>query len=268
MCMSFWKKMFKKKSKEVSYTDAVGDKPFKSNDDTPSVFYSSTSCTGEVELISTDDIYLDDFENINVEPIDLMKVKFEPSPNKSKRQGHVEFITLHHTGPGSFNGICKWLCNPQAKASAHYVLGTQGQLKQLVNTGSESWHSGVSKLNRKRIDNHRSIGIEICNYGVLQKGDDGQFYYEHGRQLKKYTGKVDPVPGNITFPSGKVLEGYYIPYPEKQLKKLVGLCKALVKKYPAIDNILTHYDVGFPEGRKTDPFALDIDRVIRSIFNE
>jgi N-acetylmuramoyl-L-alanine amidase len=203
-----------------------------------------------------------------IEPLDLMKVNFVGSPNKSARKGAVKYIVLHHTGPGSFNGIVKWLCNKQAKASAHYVLGTAGQLTQLVNTGKEAWHAGVASWKGKRIDNHCSIGIEICNYGILQKGDGGAFYYEQGRSLKKYTGSAKPVKASITYPSGRVLEGYAVPYPDKQIDKLVGLCKGIIKKYPQIkaEDILTHYEIRQPEGRKNDPFGLDVDEVITRMY--
>jgi N-acetylmuramoyl-L-alanine amidase len=202
-----------------------------------------------------------------IEPIDLSKVKFVSSPNKSIRKGSVKYIVLHHTGSGSFNGLVKWLCNPQAKASAHYVLGTTGQLTQLVNTGKEAWHAGIASWKGKKINNHHSIGIEIQNYGVLQK-IDGSYFYEQGRNLKKYTGSVEPVKASITYPSGKVLEGYAVPYPEKQIDKLIGLCKGIIKKYPQIkaEDILTHYEIARPEGRKNDPFGLDVDEIITRIY--
>lgn len=206
----------------------------------------------------------------SIEPIDLSKVTFVQSPNCSKRSGDVKYLVLHHTGPGSFNGIVNWLCNKQAKASAHFVLGTTGQLKQLVKTEKEAWHAGVAHWNGEKINNHYSIGVEICNYGVLHKNEeDGNFYYEQGRVMKKYTGNVEPVPASITYPSGRVLEGFAVPYPDAQIDKLIGLCKALVQEFPQIgkDEILTHYEIASPEGRKNDPFGLDIDEVITRIFS-
>lgn len=222
-----------------------------------------------VAAVSPMDVHAVETEKLkNIPPLDLMKVKYVDSPNKSKRKGEVKYIVLHHTGPGSFSGIVKWLCNPQAKASAHYVVSTGGTINQLVNTGKEAWHAGVAKFKGKRIDNHCSIGIEICNHGVLEKGDDGNFYYQQGRQLKKYTGKTAPVPAEITYPSGAKLSGYAVPYPDKQVEKVVALCKGLVKKYPQIkpEDIITHYDIGHPEGRKNDPFGLDIDLVRKLVF--
>jgi len=204
-----------------------------------------------------------------VNPLDLNGVKWVPSPNKSNRDGNeVRYIVLHHTGPGSHSGIVKWLCNPLAKASAHYVLGKRGELTQIVSTKREAWHAGRSKLNGVRIDNRHSIGIEICNKGVLDLEEDGNFYYEFGRNTKKYNGQTEPVYGEITYPDGSVLGGYYVPYPEKQLRKLVALCKALVEKYPAItrENILTHYEIGFPKGRKNDPFGLNVEEIKTRVF--
>lgn len=210
-------------------------------------------------------------EFVAVEPLDLSKVKFVESPNRSARKGDIKYIVLHHTGAGSYNGIVKWLCNPQAKASAHFVVGTSGQLVQIVDYDKyEAWHAGRAAWKGKRIDNHHSIGIEIQNLGLLHKSNDGNYYYEQGRNMKKYTGKVKPVPASITYPNGEELVGYAVPYPDKQVEKVIALCKALVKKYPQIkaENILTHYEIGFPSGRKNDPVGLDVDELVTRIFSK
>lgn len=204
--------------------------------------------------------------------LDLEAVTYKESPNKSDRKDEVRAIILHHTGPGSFNGIVKWLINPEAKASAHYVIGTAGELIQLVNTKRSAWHAGKSTYSidgKVRNDlNHCTIGIEICNAGVLQKDDDdGKFYYESGREVKEWKGET-PLEGEIVYPSGNTLKGYYPPYPKVQIDKVVELCKALIEKYPQIgkEDILTHYQIGVPEGRKNDPFGLDVKELINKIF--
>lgn len=203
--------------------------------------------------------------------LDLTKVTYKESPNKSDRKDVVRAIVLHHTGPGSFNGIVGWLCDPAAKAAAHYVLGVNGELTQLVNTSRNAWHAGASKffIDGQMRDNlnHCTIGIEICNAGVLHKGEDGKFYYEVGRDMKEWKGAT-PIEGSITYPSGKVLSGYFPPYPQVQIDKLVELCKALVAKYPNIgkEDILTHYGIATPEGRKNDPFGLNVPDIISKIF--
>jgi N-acetylmuramoyl-L-alanine amidase len=221
--------------------------------------------------ISTNNEFYHDDGSKNIEPIDLMKVKFVASPNKSnRRNGQIpSHIVLHHTGPGSFNGIVKWLCNSNAKASAHYVVGTDGQLKQLVNTMKKAWHAGRSGWAGSSDVNNFTIGIEICNIGLMEKRDDG-FYYEQGRKMVKYTGELVPSHSYIEYTNGKMLDGWFVPYPDKQIDKLVALCKALVKKYPGItrDHIITHFQVAFPPGRKNDPFGLDIEKIKDMIFEE
>jgi N-acetylmuramoyl-L-alanine amidase len=217
-------------------------------------------------------------ENNKVAPttsilLNLNDVLYKESPNKSNRKDQIRGIVLHHTGPGTFNSIVDWLCNPDAKASAHYVVGLNGELNQLVNTTRSAWHAGTSKylIDGEVRDNlnNCTIGIEICNAGVLHKGEDGKFYYESGRNMKEWKGAT-PIEGSITYPSGNVLKGYFAPYPEKQISKVIELCKALVAKYPNIEkeDIITHYQIATPEGRKNDPFGLDVGDIINKIFDE
>lgn len=207
-----------------------------------------------------------------IEPLDLNTINFEKSPNQSERKDIVRAIVLHHTGPGTFKGIVNWLKDPKAKAASHYVLGTAAELTQLVNTTKKAWHAGPSEWTidgAKRSDlNHCTIGIEICNIGVMIE-KDGKYFYEDGRDdLIEYKGAVAPVKASIAYPSGKVVEGFAVPYPEVQKNKLIALCKGIIKKYPNIgkEDILTHFGIGLPEGRKNDPFGLDVSDIINRIF--
>ena len=283
--MNWWKKLFKESTGNTKVTPLDEESPKDYSDKL--IPYDNDALDEAAPVVVTEDgtvtSALDHEEPMitveedpplpnkkPIEPLDLMKVNYQASPNKSKRaSGETPlYIVLHHTGPGSFNGVVKWLCNKDAKASAHYVLGAAAQLTQLVNTGKQAWHAGRAKWGDKLKNNSHSIGIEICNIGLMEKGADGALYYEQGRSLKKYTGKVTPQACQIVYPSGKVVEGYAVPYPEKQINKLVALCKALIKKYPAItrDNIITHHQVATPEGRKNDPAGLDVEALKDMIF--
>jgi len=276
--MGWFDKIFKKKGAVV--VKPPQDKDENPYSDIPVTEYDSVAYIlkegepEEIVPIVPEVVFIDDDRVAKaglkvIEPLDLMKVAWVASPNKSNRTaGEPTHIVLHHTGPGSFNGIVKWLCNKDAKASAHYVLGTGAQLKQLVNTMKKAWHAGKARCNNRKDVNNFTIGIEICNHGIMEKRADG-FYYEQGRKMVKYTGKATPVKAKIVYPSGKTTLGYALPYPEKQQDKLVALCKALVEKYPAItkDNIVTHYQVARPEGRKNDPFGLDVEAIKNLIFN-
>ena len=223
--------------------------------------------------VSTDPSVIPDQPTASALPmLDLMTVSFKESPNKSERNDIVRAIVLHHTGPGTFDGIVNWLTNSASKVSAHYVVGQKGEIKQLVNTKKAAWHVGPGKAfldGQMRFNmNSCTIGIEICNTGLLHKhDDDGKFYYEVGETTKEWSGAA-PLEGSIVYPSGTVLKGYYAPYPPIQKERVAELCRALIAKYPQIgrDDILTHFGTSQPEGRKNDPFGLDIEEMKKLIF--
>lgn len=202
--------------------------------------------------------------------LDLSTIKFVKSPNFSKRNDTIKCIVLHHTGSIGFSGTVKWLCDKTSSVSAHYVVDFDGTINQLVKLEDNAWHAGKSEwtIDGKKIVglNNCSIGIEIMNIGILQKADDGKFYYEVGRNLKEWKGET-PVRAQIKYPDGKILEGWGVKYPEVQQNSVVALCKALVKKYPNIgkEDILTHFQIA--GNRKNDPFCLDIESLIGKVFN-
>lgn len=79
------------------------------------------------------------------------------SPNQSERNATISMIVLHNTA-GSFNGAVSWLCNKQARASAHFVISRSGKIVQLVGVSKKAWHAGNSRVNAC------SIGIELEAY--------------------------------------------------------------------------------------------------------
>lgn len=56
---------------------------------------------------------------------------------------------------------------------------------------------------------------------------------------------------------------------EVQIQKCIDVCKALVKAYPSITEILAHSEVATPFGRKDDPGPkFPMDRVRQAVFGE
>ncbi len=58
-----------------------------------------------------------------------------------------------------------WLCHSDAQVSAHYVLGADGTVWQLVDESDRAWHAGSGAWGPITDVNSRSIGIEIANTG-------------------------------------------------------------------------------------------------------
>jgi N-acetyl-anhydromuramyl-L-alanine amidase AmpD len=74
-----------------------------------------------------------------------------------RRPGAIRFIVIH-VSEGSFLGTVSWLRNPEAHASANFVVGRAGQVQELVPLHDIAWQAGNWAYNL------RSVGIE--NEGV------------------------------------------------------------------------------------------------------
>lgn len=81
----------------------------------------------------------------------------EPTSHKSSRNGtDIDHIVIHYTTSRNIEGTIRWFKNapPGERASAHYIVGRDGALVQMVDDSDAAWHAGVSTMNK------RSIGIE------------------------------------------------------------------------------------------------------------
>ena len=172
---------------------------------------------------------------------DGARCKFERSPNQSKAID-PEYLVLHYTAGRSAESSVNWLVNPDARASAHVVIGVDGSICQLVAFNRRAWHAGTSKWAGKVGLNRFSIGIELDNPGYLKKRVGGWF-----------TIWGDPVNDSNVIEAehknGGPLKGWHT-YSSIQLETAAMVASALVRHYELKD-ILGHEDVA--PGRKTDP---------------
>lgn len=175
--------------------------------------------------------------------------KFIESPNYNKgRKAGVDSIVIHYTSGGSLSGSVSWFKNPKAKASAHYIISRDGEVVQMVRDEDTAWHAGRSELDGRPWVNRFSIGIELVNWGVLEKRED-KLYCWPGNYTREYDVKEF---GHPVFIDGK----WWAPYHESQLEACTKLCQELRQKYPNItdDRVVGHMDIS--PGRKRDPGPL------------
>ena len=83
--------------------------------------------------------------------------RYEPADpgNYRARSGQrtINRVVIHITDGGSnINGTISWFKNPAARVSAHYVVGQNGEVVQMVAHNDVAWHAGPA--------NGDSIGIE------------------------------------------------------------------------------------------------------------
>ena len=72
----------------------------------------------------------------------------------------VDILLLHYTGMISEEGALTWLTSPQSQVSAHYFVGEDGRIVQMVDEAERAWHAGAVLLGRRErhqfaLDRHR-----------------------------------------------------------------------------------------------------------------
>lgn len=87
-----------------------------------------------------------------------------PSPNWDERALPVTMVVLHYTEMER-EAALKRLTDPEAKVSAHYFIGEDGEVIRLVPEEKRAWHAGASYWRGHRDVNSASIGIELDNPG-------------------------------------------------------------------------------------------------------
>lgn len=90
-----------------------------------------------------------------------MNIDFIPSPNWSRRYQRVTAIVIHYTATMTMEGVIEWFRNPKSQVSAHYVVGRDGRIVQMVADPCVAWHAGRSRLGEETGVNSFSLGIEL-----------------------------------------------------------------------------------------------------------
>ncbi|MCA0869580.1 N-acetylmuramoyl-L-alanine amidase [Seohaeicola saemankumensis] len=73
---------------------------------------------------------------------------------------------IHYTAMSDARAALDRLCDPGAEVSAHYLIGVDGKLWQMVDETMRAWHAGAGEWNGQDDINSRSIGIELDNTGA------------------------------------------------------------------------------------------------------
>ncbi|TEU14653.1 MAG: LysM peptidoglycan-binding domain-containing protein [Anaerolineales bacterium] len=108
-----------------------------------------------------------------VEPPTLedLNIPWVPSPHFNERPDpdHITTIVVHATANSTLTGVLSWFRNPTAYLSAHYVIGKDGRIVQMVKDEDRAWHAGRSEWREVPNVNDYGLGIELVN---LNDGQD------------------------------------------------------------------------------------------------
>ncbi len=156
-------------------------------------------------------------------------VEFRQSPNISSGTKDIRFILLHFDAASNSTSAVNWLTQKASGVSADLHITKAGYVTQMAKFNQITWHAGRSEWNGFTNLNRYAIGIEQENMGMVK--------------------------------------GAYQDWTEVQIQKCIEVCKALVKAYPSITDILGHEEVAMPRGRKDDPGPkFPMERVRREVF--
>lgn len=188
---------------------------------------------------------------------------------KTKKMGgalNPQGIVMHYTAGWSTAGDITTLATSERKASAHLVVGRDGDVTQIVPFYQQAWHAGPSKYRHKGREqvqlNRNTIGIEISNAGWIKKlnNNSGNFIDQYGQVIDPDGRFVGQTRKTQTPPSAWhqeyhpfLAKGEYVwePYYPLQLDALDEIVEALVRAY-SIEFICSHEEIDTRKW-KTDP---------------
>lgn len=181
----------------------------------------------------------------------------------TKKMGGVirpDTIVLHYTAGWTTKGDVATLSTSDRPASAHIVLGRDGEIFQIVPFNRKAWHAGPSRFNGRSNVNDFSIGIEVSNAGWIKQLTNGYFQDQYGQTIapdgqfvgQKRTTKTPPHEWHEEYHQ-RLAFGTYLwePFYDLQLILLDELVPLLIKEYP-IRHIVSHEEID-TRGWKTDP---------------
>ena len=112
-----------------------------------------------------------------------------PTSNfQSGRSGHTPRAIVVHTTDGTFSGTLAWFASPESRVSAHYLVGLDGRVVDLVDEGDTAFHAGsvphpeLAALGDEQ-PNLVTIGIEFDDGGRPHDVDRPDAQYRAGAAL-------------------------------------------------------------------------------------
>lgn len=79
-----------------------------------------------------------------------------------------DLIVLHFTSGGSASSAVSWWNKMAGRVSTPYVLDTDGTIYELYKPDNWAHHLGIRESDPQYLNDKRTIGIEICNFGPLK----------------------------------------------------------------------------------------------------
>jgi N-acetylmuramoyl-L-alanine amidase len=160
-------------------------------------------------------------KTIRLTPVNPTGQDFVGTTNFGLRKPN--YVIIHHTAQNSTEQTLKTFTTSKTQVSAHYVIGKDGIIYQMLNDYLRAWHGGAANWGNLTDINSSSIGIELDNNGLEQFSDvqiEGllsvlsKLKITYNIPATNFIGHSDIAPGrkvdpNINFPWKKLAENGY-----------------------------------------------------------
>jgi len=160
-------------------------------------------------------------KSIRTTPVNPTGEDFVGTTNFGLRKPN--YVVIHHTAQNSTEQTLKTFTTPRTQVSAHYVIGRDGVIYQMLNDYLRAWHGGAAKWGNLTDINSASIGIELDNNGFEPFTQPqinslltvlANLKKTHTIPAANFIGHSDIAPGrkvdpNITFPWKTLAENGY-----------------------------------------------------------
>lgn len=81
-----------------------------------------------------------------------LPIEWRRSPNFTPgRPGAIGAIVLHYTAAMTLESTLYWFAQRTSQVSAHYVIGRDGRIVQMVKDEDTAWHAGNRRVNQESI---------------------------------------------------------------------------------------------------------------------
>jgi len=114
-----------------------------------------------------------------------VNIKWIGSPNygyprgTKGRKGYRPIAIVYHIMDGTLKGTDSWFRNPNAKASAHYGIGRNGEIHQYVKEEDAAWHAGaVRKPSWSLLKDYPHVNPNLITIGIEHEGKPGEPFTE------------------------------------------------------------------------------------------
>ncbi|MCP5364006.1 MAG: N-acetylmuramoyl-L-alanine amidase [Hyphomicrobiales bacterium] len=169
-------------------------------------------------------------------------VEYVESPNQGRGRLDPRYLVIHYTAGRSLQGSVQWLSSNGSGASAHLVIGRNGDIVQLVPFNKVALHAGRSRWRGLEGLNRYSIGIELDNAGRLIRKADS-WYAWFGMPV------AEQEIFEAAHKNGSDVCGWHT-YEDRQMEVAAKVARTLVKHYGLFD-VVGHDDIA--PHRKEDP---------------